>query len=156
MAVASTLKDYLDSREVVYEVIGHEHTVSTLRTAESAHVPGDAMAKPVLLGDEHSYLLAVIPATHRLALARLIQVTARTWELVPESEICCTFSDCERGAIPPIGEPYGIHTILDSHFAQSAEVYFESGDHEHLIHMGGEDFRQLLGEAPRMEFSHHI
>lgn len=156
MAVASTLKEYLDSRNVDYEIIGHKHTDSTLQTAESAHVPGDALAKPVLLGDDHSYLLAVIPATHRLALARLIQVTARSWELVPESEMRLTFSDCECGAIPPIGEPYGIDTILDLHLAQSDEVYFESGDHEHLIHMRGEDFRQLLGEAPRMEVSQHL
>ena len=33
-----------------------------VRAAEAAHVPGDQVAKPVLLGDEHSYLLAVIPA----------------------------------------------------------------------------------------------
>jgi Ala-tRNA(Pro) deacylase len=67
-----------------------------------------------------------------------------------------TFSDCECGAIPPIGEPYGIDTILDLHLARSDEVYFESGDHEHLIHMRGKDFCQLLGEAPRMQVSHHL
>jgi Ala-tRNA(Pro) deacylase len=156
MAIASTLKEYLDFRKVDYEIIAHRHTESTLRAAESAHIPGDVLAKPVLLGDEHSYLLAVIPATHRLALARLVQVTARLWELVPETEMIATFSDCECGAIPPIGEPYGIDTILDLNMARSDEVYFESGDHEHLVHMRGEDFRQLLGGMPRAEFSHHL
>jgi Ala-tRNA(Pro) deacylase len=156
MAVATTLKEYLDSREVSYRVIGHALTDSTLRSAESAHVSGEIVAKPILLGDDHSYLLAVIPATHRLALARLIQVTARSWELVPESEMRSTFSDCECGAIPPIGEAYGIDTVLDLNLAQSAEIYFESGDHEHLIHMRGEDFRSLLGEAPRLDVSHHL
>ena len=156
MAVATTLKEYLDSRRLTYEVIGHDHSESTQRIAAAAHVPGDRLVKPVLLGDEQSYLLAVIPATHRLSLGRLNQLTARSLELVPESEMRTAFSDCECGAIPPIGEAYGIDTVLDLHLVRSEEVYFESGDHEHLIQMRGEDFLNLLGKAPRMPVSHHL
>ncbi len=156
MAVASTLKEYLDSRDIVYEIIGHDRTESTQRSARSAHVPGDCMAKPILLGDEHSYLLAVIPATHRLALVRLMQMTARSLDFVPEEEMRIAFTDCECGAIPPIGEPYGIDTVVDLHLTRTEDVYFESGDHEHLIHMRGDDFVALLGQVPHMQFSHHL
>lgn len=156
MAVAMTLQEYLEARQVAYEVISHSHTNSALRTAEAAHIPGDQVAKCVLLGDDHSYVLAVIPSTYRLELGRLNQVTARHLELIPEEEIVATFSDCERGAIPPLGEAYGIETVVESDLARQEDVYFESGDHEHLIKMRGDDFRTLLHQAPRVHVSHHL
>ena len=156
MGVATTLQDYLESRKIAYEVVEHPHTDSAMRAAEAAHVPGDQVAKTVLLGDDDSYLLAVIPATHRLELDRLNQMMARSLEILPEEEIDATFSDCERGAIPALGEPYGVDVVVDPALTQQTEVYFESGDHEHLIHVHGEDFRSLMENVLRAHVSHHL
>jgi Ala-tRNA(Pro) deacylase len=156
MGVATTLQDYLESRGIAYEVVEHPHTDSAMRAAEAAHVPGDQVAKPVLLGDDHSYLLAVIPATHRLELDRLNQMMARSLEMLPEDEIEATFTDCERGAIPAIGEAYGVDVVIDPSLMHQADVYFESGDHEHLIHLHGDVFRGLMEHAPRAQVSHHL
>jgi Ala-tRNA(Pro) deacylase len=156
MGIATTLREYLESRGIDYEVVTHPHTDSAMRAAEAAHVPGEKVAKPVLLGDDDSYLLAIIPATHRLELDRLNQMMARSLEMLPESEIEATFSDCERGAIPAIGEPYGVDVIVDPALIHQPDVYFESGDHENLIHLDGEVFRDLMANAPRAPVSHHL
>ena len=156
MSVATTLREYLESRDIAFEIIEHPHTDTAMHAAQAAHVPGDKVAKPVLLGDDHSYLLAVIPATHRLELDRLNQMLARSLEMLPEDEIEATFSDCERGAIPALGEPYGVDVVVDPVLVHQPDVYFESGDHEHLIHVDGEIFRQLLGDVPRVAVSHHL
>ena len=156
MGIAATLREYLESRGITYEVVEHPHTDSAMRAAEAAHVPGDQVAKPVLLGDEHSYLLAVIPATHRLELDRINQVLSRNLEMLPEDEIEAAFSDCERGAIPAVGEPYGIDVVIEPALLHQPEAYFESGDHEHLIHLHGEVFRDLMANAPRAHLSHHL
>lgn len=156
MGIATTLRDYLESRGIAYEVVEHPHTNSAMRAAQAAHVPGDQVAKPVLLGDDHSYLLAVIPATHRLELDRLNQMLSRSLEMLPEDEIEATFADCERGAIPPIGEAYGVDVVIDPVLMHQPDVYFESGDHEHLIHVNGEIFRDLMAHAPRAHVSHHF
>ena len=156
MGVAMTLKEFLEGQNVTYEVIPHVHTATAMRTAEAAHVPGDQVAKSVLLGDEESYLLAVIPSTYRLELARLNQMMARHFELLAEEEIEAAFSDCERGAIPPVGQAYGIETLLESDLVKQAVVYFEAGDHEHLIKMSGADFRTLMGDVHRGHVSHHL
>jgi Ala-tRNA(Pro) deacylase len=156
MGIATTLREYLESRQIGYEIVAHPHTNSAMRAAEAAHVPGDQVAKPVLLGDDDSYLLAVIPATHRLELDRLNQMMARSLEILPEAEIEATFSDCERGAIPAIGEPYGVDVVVDPALIHQSDVYFESGDHEHLIHLDGEMFRSLMANAPRAHVSHHL
>ena len=84
MGMATTIQDFLESRKVAYEIIEHPHTDSSMRTAESAHISGEQLAKPILLGDDSSYLLAIIPATHRLELDRLNQVLARSLEMIEE------------------------------------------------------------------------
>ena len=156
MAIAITLKEYLDSHHVSYEVIRHRRTDSALQTSEAAHIPGDKMAKSVLLGDDESYLMAVIPATHRLKLAHLSKMTGRHLELIEEDELVQAFADCEPGAVPPTGKPYGIETVVDERLTEQPDVYFETGDHTQLIHVSGKQFRELLEESTRERISRHI
>jgi Ala-tRNA(Pro) deacylase len=156
MAIAITLKEYLENRGVDYEVIQHRRTDSTLMSSEAAHVPGDQVAKSVLLGDDESYLLAVIPATHRLELNRLSHMTHRKLEMIEEDELVDAFADCEPGAVPPTGMAYGIHTIVDPCLISQPDIYFESGDHTKLIHISGKEFQELADETAGEEISHHL
>ena len=156
MSVAMTLKEYLDINEFQYEIIEHLPSTSSMRSAEEAHVPGDQVAKPILLGDDDSYLLAVIPASHRLDIDRLNQHMARGLVIMNQNELDSTFMDCESGAIPPTGELYGIDTIIDPALLSKEDVYFESGDHTQMIHMKGDDFRRLLDHAQKHTVSHHL
>lgn len=156
MAIAITLREYLQNQGVSFDVIDHRRTDSTLHTAEAAHIPGDRMAKSVLLGDDESYLLAVIPATHRLELEQLKQLTGRKLNLISEDELQQAFADCETGAVPPTGMPYGIETLVDASLLKQPDLYFESGDHGKLIHISVDKFRELESEAIVAEFSRHL
>ncbi|MES9946884.1 MAG: hypothetical protein B6D77_02020 [gamma proteobacterium symbiont of Ctena orbiculata] len=156
MAIAITLKEYLQNSGVNFEIIDHRRTDSTLHTAEAAHIPGDRMAKSVLLGDDESYLLAVIPATHRLQLDQLKQLTGRKLNLISEDELQQAFADCETGAVPPTGLPYGIETLVDASLLKQPDLYFESGDHGKLIHISVDKFRELESSAIVAEFSRHL
>lgn len=156
MSIAITLQEYLTIHHLDYEVINHPRTKSTLETAEAAHIPGDQMAKTILLGDEDSYMLAVIPATHRLEIDRLNQLIGRHLVLMPEDEVIDAFADCEPGAVPPLGGPYGIDVVVDTSLMQQSEVYFESGNHGELIYVKGEVFSKLVGDAPAHNISYHL
>jgi Ala-tRNA(Pro) deacylase len=156
MAIAITLREYLQNNGISYDVIDHRRTDSTLHTAEAAHIPGDRMAKSVLLGDDESYLLAVIPATHRLEMGQLIKLTGRELSLISEDELQQAFADCETGAVPPTGLPYGIKTLIDASLLKQPELYFESGDHGKLIHISSEKFKELESDAVVGEFSSHL
>ncbi|MCU7890641.1 MAG: YbaK/EbsC family protein [Candidatus Thiodiazotropha sp. (ex Ustalcina ferruginea)] len=156
MAIAITLREYLLNHGVDFEVIEHRRTDSALHTAEAAHIPGDRMAKSVLLGDDESYLLAVIPATHQVVLDQLLQLTGRQLFLISEEELQQAFADCETGAVPPTGMPYGIETLVDASLLKQPDLYFESGDHGKLIHISVEKFRELEAEAVVAEFSRHL
>ena len=156
MSIAITLQEYLTIHNLDYEVIKHSRTKSTLETAEAAHIPGDQMAKTILLGDEDSYMLAVIPATHRLEIERLNQLFGRHLTLMPEDEVADAFADCEPGAVPPLRGPYGLDVVVDASLMQQPEVYFESGNHGELVHVKGEVFSKLVGDAPIHSISYHL
>jgi Ala-tRNA(Pro) deacylase len=70
MSIAPSLQRYLD-QTITYEVIQHEPTMSSTRTAEVCHVSGDRLAKGIVLRRDGGYLLAVLPASHRIHLQDL-------------------------------------------------------------------------------------
>ncbi len=158
MTISATVQRYLQGRGVPYEVLTHPLTGSSSETAQSAHVSGDRIAKTVVLRDGDAadgYLLAVLPASHHLSLDLLQRWLGRSVELASEQEIGRLFPDCELGAIPPLGEAYGLDVVLDDSLAGLGEVCFEGGDHRTLIKVGGEQFRRLMAGARNGRFSRH-
>lgn len=156
MATAMRIEDFLRQSGVEYEIVRHPRTDSSLETAEVAHVSGDNLAKCVLTEDYRGYLMVVVPANHQVAFDLLDQELNRRLELASEDEIEEIFSDCELGAIPPIGNPYGVEVVLDDNLADREDIYFEAGDHSELIHMRGEDFRDLMFGVGHGYFSRHL
>jgi len=156
MAIAITLQEYLQNHDVDYEIIDHQRTDSALRSSEAIRVKGDRMAKSVLLGDDESYLLAVVPASYRLRLREIELLTGRKLQLISEAEITEAFADCETGAIPPLGQAYGIDTVVDGRLLKEPDIYFESGDHGKLIHMTGKSFLELEEGAQIAEIGEHL
>jgi Ala-tRNA(Pro) deacylase len=156
MAVATTLKEYLNRWGVEYEVVPHEYTGSSQETAQAAHVPGDKLAKCVMTEDYRGYLMVVVPASHEVEFSLLDENLDRRLELAEEEELADIFVDCELGAIPPLGEAYGVDVAVDDSLADCDDVYFEAGDHAELLHLRGEDFRDLMAGAEHGHFSRHL
>ena len=156
MAIPATLRNFLDQRGIDYQVMHHDHTSCSAQTAQAAHIPGDRLAKAVVLGDDQGYLMAVLPASRRLHLGWVHKSLSRNLGLATEREVCELFSDCEPGAVPACGTPYGLEMIVDDTLAELPEVYFEAGDHEDLIRMSRAQYRMLTGDAAFGHYSQHI
>jgi Ala-tRNA(Pro) deacylase len=154
MTVSPTLQKYLD-QGASYDLIHHAPTNSSTRTAEACHVPGDALAKAVVLRRDGGYMMAVLPASRHLHLSALKSQLGHKVDLASEEEIERLFEDCERGAIPPLGECYGLDVIVDDSIDPRKEIYMEGGDHATLIRMDGEEFARLTAKAWRGHFSTH-
>lgn len=154
MAVAKTIKQFLDNKSIDYGLVAHPHTGSSHETAEASHVREDHIAKAVLVKDATGYAMVVIPANQWVEMKHLYKELDRDFELVEEDELAKLFPDCEVGAIPPLGPAYAIETLLDEALTTLANVYFEAGDHEHLIHTTGDDFKRLLSGVRHGHFSH--
>ncbi|AOY95200.1 deacylase [Cupriavidus sp. USMAA2-4] len=156
MALAGTLAHCLTDRHSPYDLLHHPYTLSSMATAEAAHVPGDRLAKTLLLEDSQGYVAAVIPASHHLQIAALCEQTGRDLVLAHEDEIREVFKDCELGAIPPVAMAYGMRTYMDDTLLKHPDVYFESGNHQDLVHMSMDAFLDLMGEAEIGHFARRM
>jgi len=155
MAIAETVKKYLANKSVDYSQAAHPHTGSSRETAEASHVQEDHIAKAVIVKDTSGYAMVVIPASHWVEMKHLRKELDRDLELVTEDELAELFADCETGAVPPLGPAYGIETFLDEALTSLANVYFEAGDHQHLVHTSGDDFKNLLSGVRHGHYSHN-
>ena len=153
MALANTLASCLSSKNCRFDIVRHPYTHNSMATAEAAHVPGDRLAKTLLLEDESGYVAAVIPSSHHLLLAAICEQTGRKLVLADEDEIREVFKDCDVGAIPPVAMAYGMHTYLDDILLKQPDIYFEAGDHQELVHMSIDQFVDLMADAERGHFA---
>ena len=62
-----------------------------------------------------------------------------------EDELQDLFEDCSFGAVPALGQVYGLPVIWDQSLLKMDDIYFEGGDHKNLIHLDHGSFMQLMG-----------
>ena len=148
MAIATTLKSYLEDHHVNYDVVNHIHSATALESAHSAHVPSHQVAKAVVLADANGYIVGVLPSTNRLDLNWVNESLGRRLEMAPENELPNLFQDCDPGAVPALSNAYGLDVIWDEQLTNASEIYIEAGDHENLIHMHGDEFCKLMEDLP--------
>jgi len=139
-----------------YEVVTHPRSSTSMETAEFAHIPGDCVVKSVILEDDQGMVMAVLPSTCSVRLGELGKAMNRRLRLATEAELGDAFPDCQTGAIPPFGSAYGMKMVVDDSLEAQPELYFEAGDHEHLIHVSRDQFMAMMSGAERRHFSHRM
>ncbi len=153
MSIPDRVQDYLTARGVDYEVVPHPKSESTHETADAAHIPDDHIAKAVVVKDSPGYALAVIPGDRWFKLDALNRELNRSFELAAEEELEALFPDCRLGAVPPVGEAYGLETYVDESILALGRAYWEAGDHQSLVSVSGDGLRALLSGMRRGHFS---
>jgi Ala-tRNA(Pro) deacylase len=145
MYVSQTVMGFLDRSGIEFDLVAHGHTKTSPATARSAHIAPERLAKAVLMRSEDDYVLAVVPATAKVNLYAMRELLDEDGlVLADESEMPFIFRDCELGALPIVGEAFGVKTAIDDALLDMDEVYFEAGDHEHLVHLAHDALRRLM------------
>jgi len=145
MSIPARLSDYLDQCEAEYDVRTHQLSRTSAETARSAHIQPHQLAKSVVLEDEEGCVVAVLPADATVKLSELSDLLdRRSLKLSKENRISEIFSGCDRGAVPAIGMAWGVETVVDDDLGANEEIFMESGDHERLLRMSGEQFQELM------------
>jgi Ala-tRNA(Pro) deacylase len=149
------LDELLTERHVPYERLHHHPAYTANRTAQVLHVPGKEVAKTVVLRVDGRYVLAVLPATHRIDLEQIRQdLGAERVEMATEAEMDRLFPDCERGAVPPFGSLYQLETWVDEALAADERIVFDAQSHEDAIRMRYQDY-EALEHPHRGHFARH-
>src|SRR5262252_6644515 len=104
--------ELLTNHHVPFERLHHRPVYTANRIAQELHVPGKEVAKTVLLRSDRGYVLAVVPATHRIDLDEIRKkLELEDIEMAGEGEMSRVFPDCEVGVIPPFGSIYNLPTL---------------------------------------------
>ncbi len=139
------LREYLDSHDVLYVVLSHSPAYTAQEIARAAHVPGQEMAKTVMVRLDDELVMIVMPAPAKVRFGRLREASgAAEVELAREKDFVQLFPGCELGAMPPFGNLYDIPVIVDEALTHDTEICFNAGTHTELIRMSYADFDALV------------
>jgi Ala-tRNA(Pro) deacylase len=156
MATAITVRQFLDQRHLPYEVVAHRRTSTRLQATKAAMIAPRDLAKAVLLEEDDQYVMLILPTARHIRLGELRHHFKRDFGLATERAVTSMFQDCIPGAVPAVGPAYGLDIIWDDSLMSGSELYFEAGDHEHLICMRTDDYLGLLRECPHGAFSEPV
>ncbi|MGE5522861.1 MAG: aminoacyl-tRNA deacylase [Rhodospirillaceae bacterium] len=141
---AKRLKDFLDSNQVKYVAITHSLAYTSQEIAQSVHIPGNKLAKTVVVKVDGKMAMAVLPGTEKVSVDMLKEATgAATVELATEREFQDRFPECDIGAMPPFGNLYGMDVYASPHLAKH-EIAFNAGTHTEVIRMPYQDWERLV------------
>lgn len=139
------LTQLLDSKNQKYVVVKHSKAFTAQEVAASAHVPGDEMAKTVIVKIDGDLKMAVVPATHEVSFDKIADhLGAEEVELATEEEFENLFPDCELGAMPPFGNLYEMDTYVSEALTEDQVIAFNAGTHKELVKMSYDDFESIV------------
>ena len=88
-------------------------------------------------------LMAVLPADHRVDLAKFKKATGKRAALATETDFKELFPDCAVGTMPPFGGLYNVATFVDQSLTGDEFIVFEAGTHQDAIKMAYGDYVKL-------------
>lgn len=137
--------EYLRGEGVPFTMQQHRTAYTAQEVAASEHLPGDMVAKVVVVYAGPRLVMLVVPGGHRVDLSKVVAVlgAAGVW-LAEERELAAAFPDCEPGAMPPFGNLYGMPVYVDRSLGEQEEIVLQAGTHTETIHMAYADFVRLV------------
>ena len=138
------LQSFLDEMGVNYRVSHHPTVYTAQMLAETEHVPGRKVIKPVVVQADGQFVMCALPACYRVDLSELrAQLQAADVKLADERKLAELFPDCQLGAVPPIGRMYGMTTLMDESLVADDRVMFQAGTHEDAVTMSLVEYRRV-------------
>ncbi len=126
---------WLSAHDVDHELHEHRRTQTARQTARAERVDPRTFAKVVGVHvvDDRDALL-VIDATDQVDLAKArVALGHESVRLLTESELAALAPDCEVGAIPAVGELFGLPTYADYAVEDDDEISFNAGTHRFAV-----------------------
>jgi Ala-tRNA(Pro) deacylase len=147
------VEQFLNEQHVAFETLVHPPAFTAQKRAKYLGIPGQQVAKSVLLHGPAGYFLAVLAATHHIDTAALGGQLGGPVRLAEDHEIAEVFRDCEWGVVAPFGTLYGLSTVLDESLPSDALLVFEANSHAEALRLRCGEFERL--ERPRrLRFAH--
>lgn len=147
MGVASTIKRFLDRNRVTYG----DHVLLSVTSVEDIAtklgVATSSVIHTVPMNDRFGLVMAVVASDETVDFDALSQVMGRKFEPASTTQVLAVFRDCDGAFIPPLGEAYGVRTIIDDRLAENDSLYFGAGDATEIIQVSTKDYLSVQRTA---------
>jgi Ala-tRNA(Pro) deacylase len=144
MKCKERMEQYLRENDVPFESITHPQAFTMQEVAAALHVPGNQVAKVVMVKADEAIAMLVVPAPHRLNLDKVrAALGAQGVRLAKEKDFAGLFPDCATGAMPPFGNLYDIPVYADGSLAEQEHMVFRVGTHRDSMKIAYADFYRL-------------
>ena len=138
------LETFLQQQGVGYEEHVHSVVYTSQQLAQAEHVPGYAVAKPVIVKGASRFAMCVLPAPKHLDLQRAAEALHESEvRLASEAEMARLFPDRELGAEPPAGALFGLPTVMDQKLKDNEYLVMQAGAHSQAIRVRRVDWERV-------------
>jgi HD-like signal output (HDOD) protein/prolyl-tRNA editing enzyme YbaK/EbsC (Cys-tRNA(Pro) deacylase) len=141
------VRRYLDKQDVRYTTLTVDGELDDMLTNGNDNVNPEQIAKAIILKDQRGILMAVLPGPNELNVEALNRQLHRNLQPASNDDYQSIFADCEPGALPPLGEAYGMEAVVDDALLDQNLIYFVSGNSRELVRISGYDFQLLQSNA---------
>jgi len=142
---AKKVCELFNQHDVKYKLISHPLAYSALDTAYAACICKNRFAKTVIIKADEDLVMVVVPASERVNLKELkVLFGAQKIRLAREAEFEDIFHDCERGAVPPFGNLYGIPVFISSRLSLDDQIVFSAGTHTDLWDISYQAYEEMV------------
>ena len=144
MKCRERMEKYLRENGVSFQVETHDQAFTMQEVAAALHVPGNQVAKVVIVCADKEKVMLVLPAPYRMNVDLVRDmVGAKKVRLAKEEEFADLFPDCATGAMPPFGNLYGVPVYVDRSMAEEPDMVFRVGTHRETMKIAYADFVRL-------------
>jgi Ala-tRNA(Pro) deacylase len=135
-----TVTEHLQGRGVPFEEIPHERTYTSIDEARALGISADEVVKTIVLNTAAGHVLAVAPASQRLAMPLVRAAVGDSHaRFATEEELERDFPGVELGAFPPLGSLIGVPTYVDPEVFTHDTVVFAAGTQNDSVKVRTED-----------------
>jgi len=145
--MSASLENFLIEHQVDYQLVPHRYTDTAFNTASTAHIRASCMVKGVLLQDQQGYIMIALGADRALDINQINHQLNRQLALADEQSLARVLDDCALGAVPALGQAFGIATLWDQQLGFQPGFYIEAGNHQELVRLSHTDFMCLMNNS---------
>lgn len=142
-----SLLRWLDANRIDHEIHEHPRSLTALATAHAEGVDPRSFGKVIWVRTaEGRDALIVVDADDHLDLRKAREVLkSKKVQLLDEDHVRRLAPDCDPGAMPAVGELFGLPTYADYAVAGTPEISFNAGSHAHAVRVDRLAWEQALG-----------
>ena len=145
MAIPKKLLAHLDKAKIKYKIVRHKTVYTAYDAAQTLGAKLGEIAKTLVIKADKIYLLAVLPASHKLDLGKLKKIIkAKKIEITKEGVMKKIFK-IKPGAITPFGQIYKVPVYIDKGMLRAKQIIAGAGTFEESVVMTAKNFLKATG-----------